>query len=102
MNPKPYLSPKTVKNSVTMRNWAPYFGVGSGLAVANTSREREVVANVSSSGFFMGIHLGVDYHKYKNFILRPEIIYSTTLLDDTEQPATISEMGLMLSMVFRI
>lgn len=102
LNPKPYLPPNTSKNSVTMMNWAPFVGVSSGLAVANTSREREVVANVSSSGFYMGINLGVDYHMYRRLILRPQIIYSTSLMDDTQHPATITEMGLMLSLIFRI
>ena len=99
---RPYLPPKNAKDSVTLMNWAPYVGLGSGIAVANTTRERDVVADVDSSGFYMGIHIGADYHMFPQFIFRPEIVYSTTLMDDSAQPATISEVGLMINLLFKI
>lgn len=101
-NKRPYLPSKRAKDRVTVMNWAPFLGLSTGFAVANTEREREVIANVDSSGFFIGVHLGVDYHMFANFIFRPELIYATTLFDATEQPATISQMGLVLNVMFKL
>lgn len=99
---KPYLSSPEESNSVTFMNWALFVGGGAGYANANTSREREILKDISSSGMYFGFHVGADYHMYSNFIFRPEIVYSTTLFDDTEQPAKISEMALILGIVFKL
>jgi hypothetical protein len=50
----------------------------------------------------MAIHLGADYQMFSNFIFRPEVIYGTSLFDDTDQPATITQMGAVLNLMFKL
>ncbi len=99
---RPYLTSSRQKDRVVFMDWAPFVGISSGFAVADTSRERDVVNIVSSSGFFMALHLGADYQMFSNFIFRPEIIYGTSLFDDTDQPATITQIGAFINLMFKL
>jgi len=102
MKSRPYLSSPRTKERVTLMGWAPFVGLSSGFAVANTEREREVLSDIDSSGFYVALHAGVDYQMFTNYIFRPELIYATTLFDDTDQPATISQLGVVINLMFKL
>jgi|GEM_PF-2141078 len=98
----PFIPKKNLKNSATiMRRWAPFVGLGSGLATGTVVRENAVNESVSGSGVYMGIHLGADYHLSPNLILRPEFFTSGTFMNDSETPSTLNEYGLVCGFHFR-
>lgn len=102
MNPTPVLASDKLQSSIIVQGWAPFAGFGFGIAEGSISREGEVVDTISTSGFFVGGHLGLDYQISPNLILRPELFYSTTLMNVSEVPSSLNEMGLILGLHFRI
>ena len=97
-----YLVREDAVESFSSRTWAPYLGFGGGFAQGSIFREDDAVPVVKSSGFYLGIHVGADYHLYKTLILRPEVFASTTLMDSSETPATTNEFGLIVNLLFRL
>jgi hypothetical protein len=97
-----FLPKKDLKNSVTLQRWVPFAGLGIGVASGSIDREGDAVPQVSGSGVYMGVHLGVDYHLYTNMILRPEFFTSATFADDSQTPATLNEYGLVVHFLFRL
>jgi len=98
----PFIPNQQLKNSATiMRRWAPFVGLGSGIATGTVLRENAVNESVSGSGVYMGIHLGADYHLSPNLILRPEFFTSGTFMNDSDTPSTLNEYGLVCGFHFR-
>lgn len=101
-NPPPFIPSTKLQNAITMQTWAPYIGLGSGIAHASTVREGDVISKVSSSAVYVGIHIGFDYQISPNLILRPEIFTSSSFMDVTETPATLEEFGVVCGFHFRL
>lgn len=91
----PVLVPQTEGNYVVYKKWSPYVGGAAGFAFGAIGREGDKVANVDSSGATIGIKIGLDYQYSANFLLRPEIIASSTLLNSSAVPSSMSEFGIM-------
>jgi hypothetical protein len=99
----PFIPSKQLENSaVLMRRWAPFVGLGGGIARGSITRAGDAVPRASGSGVYMGIHLGADYHLRPNLILRPEFFTSGTFMDDSTTPATLKEYGLVVGFHFRL
>lgn len=101
-NPPPIIPDKNLPSSVTIQTWAPFIGLGTGLAQATTERETDVVKVVKSSQVYFGIHIGFDYQISPNLILRPEIFTSSSFIDVSSTPATIEEFGLVCGFHFKL
>ncbi len=101
-NPPPVIPNSKLGSSVTMQTWAPFIGLGSGIAMAKTERETDVVADVTSSQIYFGIHIGFDYQITPQLILRPEIFTSSSFIDVSDTPATLEEFGVVCGFHFRL
>lgn len=101
-NPPPIIPDKSLSSSVTIQTWAPFIGLGSGLAHATTERETDVVKTVSSSQVYFGLHVGFDYQISPTLILRPEIFTSSSFIDVSDTPATIEEFGIVCGFHFKL
>lgn len=102
MREPPFLPKKDLETNLVIKRWAPFAGVSSGIAIGKAVRDDELVREVEGSGLYFGLNLGVDYHWSKNIILRPEFHYYTTIFDDSRLPATITDLGLLLGIRFRL
>lgn len=98
----PILPGKDLSTSLTVQTWAPFIGLGTGLADATTVREGDVVTNVSSSAVYFGVHVGIDYPISPTLILRPEIFTSSSFIDVSTNPSTIQEFGVVCGFHFRL
>ncbi len=85
-------------NYALLRTWSPYVGGAMGFAQGTIKRERNPVPSTSSSGFYVGIKLGLDYHYRRDLLLRPEINYSLTPLGTPETSGEMSEFSLGLTL----
>jgi hypothetical protein len=101
-NSPPIIPHSKLGSSITMQTWAPFIGLGTGLAVAKTERETDVIPNVTSSQIYFGIHIGFDYQISPNLILRPEIFTSSSVIDVSDTPATLEEFGVVCGFHFRL
>jgi hypothetical protein len=81
-------------NYILLRTWSPYVGGAAGFAQGTIKRERNPVPVTSSSGFYVGIKVGLDYHYKPNLLLRPELNYSLTPLGTAETSGELSEFSL--------
>jgi hypothetical protein len=98
----PIIPSKGLSTAITMQTWAPFIGLGTGLAQASTTRDEDVIVRVSSDAVYFGIHIGVDYQINPNLILRPEFFTSSSLMDVSSTPATIKEYGLVCGFHFKL
>lgn len=101
-NPPPIIPHSKLSSAVTMQTWAPFIGLGTGLAIAKTERETDVIPNVTSTQVYFGIHIGFDYQISPNLILRPEIFTSSSVIDVSDTPATLEEFGVVCGFHFRL
>lgn len=101
LRPSSYLPPKDSVNTATIQRWAPYIGLGGGIAIGSIKRD-EVGGGAKGSGVFFGIDIGVDYPLYPKLILRPRLFTSATFMDDSATPAVLQELGIGCSFIFRI
>lgn len=98
----PIIPNKNLTTSITVQTWAPFIGLGTGLAHASTNRDSDVVSNVSSSAIYLGLHVGFDYQINPKLILRPEIFTSASFMDVSETPSTIEEFGIVCGFHFKL
>ncbi len=101
-NAPPIIPHKNLASSVTIQTWAPFIGLGTGLAQATTERETDVIKTVRSSQVYFGLHVGFDYQISPTLILRPEIFTSSSFIDVSDTPATIEEFGVVCGFHFRL
>lgn len=101
-NPPPIIPSLKLGSAITMQTWAPFIGLGTGLAIAKTQRDTDVVPNVTSSQIYFGLHVGFDYQISPNLILRPEIFTSSSIIDVSDTPATLEEFGIVCGFHFRL
>ncbi len=97
----PVLADPRAKDQVVVQTWTPYVGIGAGVARGHIKREKTFVDSLSSSGIYMGGHVGVDYHYKPRLILRPELYTSASIIDTSKQPATLKEYGLVMGFLFK-
>lgn len=98
----PFIPSTKLKNSaVVMRRWAPFVGLGTGIATGTVVRENILNESISGSGVYVGVHVGADYHLRPNLILRPEFFTSSTFMNDSSEPTTLQEFGLVCGFHFR-
>lgn len=103
LRPATFLPNPKLENSVTLQSWVPFAGFGGGVASGSITREKaDAIPDVDSSGIFMGVHLGVDYHLYTNMILRPEFFTSATFMNNSKTPAVVKEYGLIVGFHFKL
>lgn len=102
LRPATFLPDTKLKNSVTFQRWVPFAGFGGGVARGSVEREGDAIGNVSGSGVFMGVHLGIDYHLRPNLILRPEFFTSGTFMNNTKTPSTLKEYGIVVGFHFKL
>ncbi len=98
----PIIPKSELEASFTLLKWAPFVGGGVGIANGSIDRERDVVGTISSSGVFFGFHAGFDYHWLPRLVVRPEILFSTTIIDTSAAPATLREFGAVVGLHFRM
>ncbi len=91
---------KEKESYIYRRAWSPFAGVSVGIANGTINREEDIVSNVSTSGMYVGTRFGVDYLYKKWLLLRPEITYSTTLMNASTVPSSMSEFSINLGCVF--
>lgn len=101
-NAAPILHNKRLATAITVQRWAPFVGLGTGLAMADTLRDGDVIANVDASAVYAGFHVGFDYQISPGLILRPEIFTSSSLVDVSKTPAKIEEFGVVCGFHFRL
>ncbi|MCB0421546.1 MAG: hypothetical protein KDD61_11155 [Bdellovibrionales bacterium] len=95
----PVIVPFSEPNYVVYKNWAPYLGGAAGFAFGTIGREGDKVSSIDASGATIGIKLGLDYQYSANFLLRPEIIASSTFFNSSSVPATMSEFGILVGLI---
>ncbi len=101
-NSPPIIPTGGLGSAITVQTWAPFIGLGTGLAIAKTKRETDVIQDVTSSQIYMGVHIGFDYQISPNLILRPEIFTSSSIVDVSDTPATLEEFGVVCGFHFRL
>ncbi len=102
MNSPPIIPDSKLSSAVTIQTWAPFVGLGTGLAMATTERDTDVVKTVTSNQVYIGLHVGFDYQISPNLILRPEIFTSASFIDVSDTPATIEEFGVVCGFHFKL
>lgn len=92
---------KSDNNNTTLmvKGYVPFVAGSLGVAKGVIERSKDLVSSVDATGVYFGGHLGVDYQFAPNFILRPDIIFGTTLPDAKEQ-ASLSLFGITAGLVY--
>jgi hypothetical protein len=65
-----------------VRRFAPYLGLGAGVAFAKITRSNDLVPETENSGMYIGYRAGVDYPLSPGLLARTEVSYATTLQSD--------------------
>lgn len=100
MQPLPSMVKSENSTTLMIKQFVPFVAGAVGIAKGNIDRRTDLVTSVDATGIYFGGHIGADYQFAPNWILRPDIIFGTTMPSADKEQAMLSLFGLTAGLVY--
>jgi hypothetical protein len=92
---------RSENNNTTLmvKQFVPFAAATVGVAKGVIERNKDLVSAVDATGVYFGGHIGADYQFAPNWILRPDILFGTTMASAVEK-SSLSLFGITAGLVY--
>lgn len=93
---------RSENNNTTLmiKQFVPFAAASVGVAKGVIERSQDLVTEVDATGVYFGGHFGADYQFAPNWILRPDILFGTTLASADKEQSALSLFGITAGLVY--